>query len=245
MLCGFCCLISQTRGRRACIITSAAALALSSISGLLSRKITSPAEQWNTGSVLRGSAFLLWLLWTSYWKDQEELLQGFEELQKLPCEAVRVWLVFRERNLMTLGQRDVQLHFISSLLLKRIHSGGRDALSRLTGLGLHFWGILPTCWYILVQHFLPMDFLAATAWLRAYARVCGCRAGLCLNPRGGCNQCTSDFAVYAFLEPHCYWEYLLSCLSSALWLYMPTNFTSEMLGALFVLSLAKGKILLL
>ncbi|XP_014744572.1 PREDICTED: inositol 1,4,5-trisphosphate receptor type 2 isoform X5 [Sturnus vulgaris] len=43
MLCGFCCLIRQSWGRRACIITSAAAPALSSVSGLLSRKITSPA----------------------------------------------------------------------------------------------------------------------------------------------------------------------------------------------------------
>lgn len=57
MLCGFCCFISQTRARRACIVTSAAAPALSSISGLLSRKIMSPAEQWNAGSVLRASAF--------------------------------------------------------------------------------------------------------------------------------------------------------------------------------------------
>lgn len=52
------------------------------------------------------------------------------------------------------------------------------------GWGLHFWGILPTCWDILVQHFLPMDFLAGIALLR----VCGCRVGMCVNPRGGCNQ---------------------------------------------------------
>ena len=173
MLCGFCCLISQTRGRRACIITSAAALALSSISGLLSRKITSPAEQWNTGSVLRASAFLLWLLWTSYRKDQEELLQGFEDLQKQPCESVRVCLGFGERNLMTLEQRDVRLHFISSLLPKGSFWWERGGLSRLPCLGFHFWGILPTCWDVVVQHFPPMDFLAGIAllgglWLQSW-----------------------------------------------------------------------------
>lgn len=64
----------------------------------------------------------------------------------------------------------------------------RDGLSRLPGLGLPFWVILSTCWDILVQHFLPMDFLAGIAVLRACARFCGCRAGICLNPRGGCNQ---------------------------------------------------------
>lgn len=206
MLCGFCCLISQTRGRRACIITSAAAPALSSISGLLSRKITSPAEQWNAGSVLRASAFLLWLLWTSYWKDQEELLQGFEELQKLPREAVRVRLGFRKRNLMTLGQRSsITFHFQPAtkegLFWWERESNG---LSRLPGLGLHFWGILPTCWDILVQRFLPMDFLAGIAQLGACARVCGCRAGICLNPRGGRNQmcirlCCSCISGAAFL----------------------------------------------
>lgn len=44
------------------MLTSAAAPALSSVSGLLSRKITSPAEHGNAGSVLRAGAFLLWLL---------------------------------------------------------------------------------------------------------------------------------------------------------------------------------------
>lgn len=33
-----------------------------------------------------------------------------------------------------------------------------DGLSRLPGLRLHFCGILPSYWDILVQHFLPMDF---------------------------------------------------------------------------------------
>ena len=185
MLCGFCCLISQTRGRRACIITSAAALALSSISGLLSRKITSPAEQWNTGSVVRASAFLLWLLWTSYRKDQEELLQGFEDLQKQPCESVRVCLGFGERNLMTLEQRDVRLHFISSLLPKRVRSGER---------GVDYQGCL--AWgFIFEEFFLPAGilwcsiFLPWTSWQVSHCSgVCGFRAGICLNPRGGYNQ---------------------------------------------------------
>lgn len=63
-----------------------------------------------------------------------------------------------------------------------------SGLSRLPGLGLHFWGILPACCDILVQHFLAVDLLAGIALLRACARLCGCRAGICLNPGGGCNQ---------------------------------------------------------
>lgn len=63
-----------------------------------------------------------------------------------------------------------------------------SGLSRQPGLGLHFWGILPACWDILVQRFLPMDLLAGITLLRACARLCGCRAGVCLNPGGGCNQ---------------------------------------------------------
>lgn len=48
--------------------------------------------------------------------------------------------------------------------------------------------MLPACWDILVQHFLPVDLLAGIALLRACARLCGCTAGICLNPGGGCNQ---------------------------------------------------------
>lgn len=199
MLCGFCCLISRTRGRRACIITSAAAPALSSISGLLSRKITSPAEQWNVGSVLRANAFLLWLLWTSYWKDQE-LLQGFEELQTLPREAVSLWLGLRERNLMILGQRDVQLHFISSLLPKKVRSGEREGWIIKAALAGGF---------IFEEFFLPVGifwcsiFFPWTSWQVLHCSGSVVAESACVwIPEEGVTKCASGFAVYAFLEPH-------------------------------------------
>lgn len=61
VFCRFSCLISQTKDGRARIVTSAVALALSSVSGLLSRRAASP-EHCSAGSALRAAAVLLWLL---------------------------------------------------------------------------------------------------------------------------------------------------------------------------------------
>lgn len=61
----------------------------------------------------------------------------------------------------------------------------------------------------LVYHFLLVDFLSVTALLRAYAGICGCRANICLNPRGECNQmhirlCCSCISGATFLMENIY-----------------------------------------
>lgn len=144
MLCGSCCLISQTRGTRACIITSAAALALSSISGLLSRKITYPAEQWNTGSVLRARAFLLWMLWTSYRKDQEELLQDLKSCRN--C-LVKQWEydLDSEREIWWHWDREM-FNYIS---FPACYRRGFILVKGMDYLGWQAWG------YIFEESFLP------------------------------------------------------------------------------------------
>lgn len=188
MLCGFCCLIRQNWGGRGCIITSAAAPALSSVSGLLSRKITSPAAHWNTGSVLRAGAFLLWLLWTSEWKDQAEQPQGLKSHRS--CLVKKGECLDSEREMWWYWATEVfdYILFPSCCRIWFVPLSERSRLSRLPGLQLHFWGILPACWDIVVQYFLPVDLLAGIALLKACASLCGCRAGICQNPEGGCNQ---------------------------------------------------------
>lgn len=112
-------------------------------------------------------------------------------------------------------------------------------------LGASFLRNSACCWDILVQDFLPADLLVGIAVLRACARLCGCRAGICLNPRGGCNQCASGFAVSALQEPH-FLSRLSPCYpSSSLWLDILPSLITEVLGGLLLPSLAKGKILLL
>lgn len=117
---------------------------------------------------------------------------------------VRVWLWFRERNLMTLGQRDVWLHFISSLLPKRVHSGEREG-----------W-IIKAAWlwgFILEEFFLPVGifwcsiFFPWTSWqvLHCAGPVPGsvvAELACVWIPEEGVTKRTSDFALYAFLEPH-------------------------------------------
>lgn len=110
-----------------------------------------------------------------------------------------------EREMRWHWAREVFDYIVPSLMPKRLRSGEWEGwIIRLPGLGLPFWGMLPACWDILVQHFLPMDLLAGIAPLRACARLCGCRAGICLNPGGGCNQMR--------IRLHC------SCISGATFL---------------------------
>lgn len=117
----------------------------------------------------------------------------------------------------------------------------RAGLLRLPGLGLHFWGILPACWGILVQYFLPVDLLAGIAVLRACARLCGCR---CLSLRGGCNQMLIRLRCLCISGATFVSRLSLCYPSSSLWLDILASLIAEVLGGLLVPSLAKGKIVL-